>query len=70
MLRLGILFSTAIREVVVDKLVILSILILTSFILALRGEVSAKLVMLGILPLISFIFYFSFKSSISSIKSW
>ena len=56
LLTLGILFSTAVREVVVAKLVvILSISSLTSFILALRAAVEAKLVILGILPLTSFI---------------
>ena len=51
----GILFSTAVRAVVVAKLVILGILPLTSFILALRAAVVAKLVILGISPLTSFI---------------
>ena len=48
LLTLGILFSTAVRAVVVAKLVILGILPLTSFILALRAAVVAKLVILGI----------------------
>ena len=43
-----ILFSTAVRAVVVAKLVILGILFLTSFILALRAAVVAKLIILGI----------------------
>ena len=43
LLTLGILFSIAIRAVVLAKLVILSILPLTSFILALRATVVAKL---------------------------
>ena len=47
LLTLGILFSTAVRAVVVAKLVILGILPLTSFILALRGVFVAKLVILG-----------------------
>ena len=47
LLTLGILFSTAVRAVVVAKLVILDILILTSFILALKAVVVAKLVRLG-----------------------
>ena len=44
----GILFSTAVRAVVVAKLVILGILFLTSFILVLRAAVVTKLVILGI----------------------
>ena len=52
LLTLGILFSTAVRAVVVDKLIILGILLLTSFILALRAVVVAKLVISGILSLI------------------
>ena len=56
LLTLGILFSTAVRAVVVAKLVILGISLLTSFILALRAAaVVAKLVVLGISPLTSFI---------------
>ena len=39
LLTLGILFSTAVRAVVVATLVILDILFLTSFILALRAVV-------------------------------
>ena len=39
----SILFSTAVRAVVVAKLVILGILFLTSFILALKVEVVAQL---------------------------
>ena len=54
LLTLGILFSTAVRAVVVAKLVILGILPLTSFILALRGVFVAKLVILGASPLTSF----------------
>ena len=57
LLTLGILFSTAIRAVVVAKLVILGILFLTSFILALRVVVVAKFVISGILS--SIIFYLS-----------
>ena len=49
----GILFSTAEKAVVVAKLVIVSILFLTSFILALRAVVVAKLVTVGILFLTS-----------------
>ena len=55
LLTLGILFSTAVRAVVVAKLVILVILFLNSFILALRAVVVAKLVILGISFLTSFI---------------
>ena len=55
LLTLDILFSTAVRAVVIAKLVILGILSLTSFILALRVVVVAKLVILGISPLTSFI---------------
>ena len=51
----GILFSTAVRVVVVAKFVMLVILLLTSFILVLRTEVVAKLVILGISFLTSFI---------------
>ena len=54
-LTLGILFSTAVRAVVVAKLVILGILPLTSFILALRASVVAKLVILDVSPLTLFI---------------
>ena len=43
LLKLGILFSTAVRAVVVAKLLILSILFLTSFLLTLRAVVVAKL---------------------------
>ena len=45
----GILFSTAVRAVVIAKLVILSISFLTSFILALRVVLVAKSVISGIL---------------------
>ena len=55
LLTLGILFSTAVRAVLIAKLVILSILPLTWSILALRAAVVAKLVKLGISPLTSFI---------------
>ena len=49
LLTVGILFSTAVRAVVVvAKLVILGILFLISFMLALRTVVVAKLVILGI----------------------
>ena len=49
LLTLGVLLSTAVRAVVVAKLVMLGILPLTSFILALRAAVVAKLVISGIL---------------------
>ena len=52
---LVILFSTTVRAFVIAKLVILSTLFLTSFILALREVVVAKLVILGISFLTSFI---------------
>ena len=55
LLRLGILFSTAVRAAVAAKLVILGILPLKSFILALREALVAKFVILGISFLISFI---------------
>ena len=45
----GIFFSTAVRAVVVAKLLIFYILFLTSFILALGVVLVAKLVMSGIL---------------------
>ena len=52
---LGILFLTAVRAVVVAKLVVLGILHLTSFILPLRAVVVAKLAISGILSSIFFI---------------
>ena len=55
LLTLGILFSTALRAIVVAKLVIFGILPLNSFILALRVVLVAKLVLLGISLLTSFI---------------
>ena len=51
----GILFSTAVRVVVLAKLVIFGVLFLTLFILALREAVVVKLVILGIWFLTSFI---------------
>ena len=62
LLTLGILFSTAVRALGVAKLVILGILLLTSFILALREALVAKLVISGILSSIFFILalYISF----------
>ena len=55
LLTLGILFSTAVRAVVVANLAMLGIFFLTSFDLALRAKVVAKLVILSISPLMSFI---------------
>ena len=55
LLTLGILFPTAVRAVVVAKLVILGISPLTPFTLALRETLVPKFVILGILPLTSFI---------------
>ena len=55
LLTLGLLFSPAVRAVVVTKSVILGILSLTSVILSLRPELVAKLVILGFSPLTSFI---------------
>ena len=55
LLTLGILFSIPVRAAVVAKLLILGILLLTSFILTLRSVVIAKLVILGISFLTSFI---------------
>ena len=54
LLTLSILFLTAVRAVLVTKLVILCISPLTSFILALRAPVAAKLAILGMSPLTSF----------------
>ena len=49
LLILGILFSAAVRTVVlVAKLVVLGILLSKSFIIALRAELVAKVVILGI----------------------
>ena len=55
LLPLGVLFSTAVRALVLAKLVILGISLLTSFILALRVVLVAKLVISGILSSICFI---------------
>ena len=54
LVTLDILSSTAVRALVVAKLVILGISPLTSFILALRAEVVTKLVILDISLLTSF----------------
>ena len=67
LLTVGVLFSTAVRPVVVVKLVISGILFLISFVLALRAVVAVNLVILGISFLISF--YFSLRSSFSSYAS-
>ena len=55
LLTLGILFSTAVRTLVVAKLVILVISPLTSFISALIEALVPRLVILGISLLTSFI---------------
>ena len=55
LLKVGILFSAAVRALVVAKLILLGISSLTSFILELREAWVAKLVMLGISPLTLFI---------------
>ena len=55
LLTLGILFSTAVRAVVVATLVILCISPLTSFILALREALVANFVISGILSSLFFI---------------
>ena len=57
LLTLGIVFSRAVRAVVVAKLVILGISLLTSFILALRVVLVTKLVISGVLS--SIFFYLS-----------
>ena len=56
---MGILFSTALRAVLVAKLVILGISPLTSLFLALRVVLVAKLVILGILSSLFFIHLYS-----------
>ena len=74
---LGILFSTAVKGVVVAKLVILGILFLTSFILALRVVLVAKLVIPGTLsPIFSILASYTsflttpfFSTSLSLLKS-
>ena len=55
LLTLGILFSTAVRALIVARLTILGISPLTSFILELRVVSVAKSVILDISPLTSFI---------------
>ena len=51
LLTLGILFSTAVRAIVLAKLVLFGVLPLISFILALKEALVTKLVISGILPL-------------------
>ena len=65
LLILGILFSTAVRAVLVAKLLILGISLLISFILALNVVLVAKLVISKILSSIFFILalYSSFLST-------
>ena len=67
LLILGILFSTAVRVVVVAKLLILSIFDLTSFMLALRVVLLAKLVISSILTsmFLIFTFYYVFFNNIN-----
>ena len=55
LLILGILFSTALRAVLVIKLVILGIFPLTSFILVLGVVLVAKVAIQGILSLVFFL---------------
>ena len=55
LLTLGISFSTALRAILVAKVVILGISTLTTFILALRESLVAKLVILRILSAIFFV---------------
>ena len=55
LLILGILFSTAVKAVLLAKLKMLGNLSLTSFILGFRVVLVAKLVILGILSTIFFI---------------
>ena len=62
----GIFFSTAVRVVLVDKLVILGILLLTLFILALRAAVVAKLAILCI-SLLTFFYLQSFDLNVTCI---
>ena len=50
LLTLGVLFSTAVRAVLVAKLVTFGISPLTSFILSLREALRDNLVILGISP--------------------
>ena len=77
LLTLGILFSTALRSVLVAKLVILGISPWTSFILELGIVLVAKLVILGILSSIFFILALytsflttsSFTTSLNLLKS-
>ena len=63
LLTLGILFSTAVRAVVVAKREILGIFLLTSFIVALRVILVAKLVQSGILSSIFLILCLFYQSN-------
>ena len=69
LLTLGILFPTAVRAVVIAKLVILGISYLTSLILALRIVLIAKLIMSGMLSSIYLILalYISFLTTAFSL---
>ena len=67
LLTLGILFLTAVRAVVVAKLVILGSSPLTSFILALRETLVPKLVILALYP--SFLMASFFTASLSLFES-
>ena len=60
LLTLDIFLSTVVRAVLVTKLVILSILFLTPFVLALRAVVVANLVIPGILSSVFLILSISF----------
>ena len=65
LLTLGILFSTAVRAVVVAKLVMLGILFLTTLILTLRTVVKDWKLVIIVISFLKHI-YFSIKGSISS----
>ena len=67
LLILGISFSTAVRAVVVAKLLILGIFDLTSFMLALRVVLLGKLVISSILTsmFLIFTFYYVFFNNIN-----
>ena len=69
LLTSAILFSTALRAVVVAKLVILGILTLTSFILALRVVLVPKLVISDILSSTFLILALLFTTVLSLLKS-
>ena len=65
LLTLGILFSTAVRAVVVAKLVMLGILFLTTLILTLRTVVKDWKLVIIVISFLKHI-YFSIKGSICS----